>query len=106
MRTEVIGLNAWLASVQVPGISAGCPCGWSQLTVRHIVLHCPRYQRQTLLERCGTERLDEILSKPESATHAARWLVATGALEQFRVARDIAEEDLSAYRPLSVGDGW
>jgi hypothetical protein len=28
IRTEVIGLNAWLAAIQVPNISRACQCGW------------------------------------------------------------------------------
>lgn len=35
MRTEVIGLNAWLAAIQVPGVTPTCPpCGWQAQTVR------------------------------------------------------------------------
>src|SRR6266480_2176867 len=28
LRTEVLGLNGWLASINVPGIRANCGCGW------------------------------------------------------------------------------
>jgi hypothetical protein len=106
MRTEVIGLNAWLAAVQVPGVEAQCPCGEAAQTVRHIILHCTRYERLHLLEQCGTERLDEILSRPASAAHAARWLVATGALEQFKVAREIREEDTALFAPFTNSEDW
>src|SRR3954452_10241593 len=37
LRTEVIGLNAWLVSVRVPGVLSYCYCGWHAKTVRHIV---------------------------------------------------------------------
>jgi len=106
MRTEVIGLNAWLASVQVPGIEALCPYGEAAQTVRHVVLHCRRHERLLLLQRCGTERLDEILSRPTSAAHAARWLVASGALGQFRVAKEIQEEDISRFSAFEDCDQW
>jgi len=106
MRTEVIGLNAWLASIQVPGIEPLCPCGEAMQTVRHVVLHCRRHERRQLLQQCGTERLDEILSRPASAAHAARWLVASGVLNQFRVAREIEEEDDSQFTAFEDCDQW
>jgi len=109
MRTEVIGLNAWLASIQVPGIQPLCPCEEAAQTVRHVVLHCPRHgrnERLRLLERCGTERLDEVLSRPASAAHAARWLLATGVLGQFKVAREIQEEKAELFTPFVNSDEW
>ena len=106
MRTEVIGLNAWLAAIQVPEVTPACPCGWHAQTVRHILLHCPRYNRVDLLSACGTERLDDILMRPESAKHAARWLVRAGVLEQFRVAAEMAEEEIEGYRPFQTAEEW
>ena len=93
MRTEVIGLNAWLASIQVPGVPPACQCGWPAQTVRHLLLHCPRYTRDQLVQLYSTERLDEMLSRPAAAAYAARWLVNSGAMEQFRVVKEIEEED-------------
>ena len=81
MRIEVIGLKAWLASIGVPEVNPLYECGQAMQTVRHVLLHCRRYRRDGLLARCGTERLDEILSRPASAKHAARWLIAEGVLE-------------------------
>jgi hypothetical protein len=106
IRTEIIGLNAWLAAVQVPGIIPACQCGWHAQTVRHILMHCPRYERASLLEACGTERMDEILMRPECAKHAARWFVNMGILEQFRVAAEIAGEALEGYRVLPEAGEW
>ena len=106
MRTEVIGLNAWLAAAQVPDTHPSCPCGWHTQTVRHIVLHCPIYERLELLQRCGSERLDEILSRPASAAYAARWLVKSGALAQFRLSNEISEEDISLFTPFEDSEQW
>ena len=106
MRTEVIGLNAWLASVRVPGVTPACQCGWAAQTVRHVLLHCPRYNREDLLRACGTERLDEILGRPQSAAQAARWLIRSGAMEQFRVADEIAREDIRLWSPLQRVEEW
>ena len=80
MRTEVIGLNAWLAAVQVPNITPACLCGWHAQTVRHILLYYPRHERISLIQACGIERIDDILSRPLCVKYAARWLVYAGVL--------------------------
>jgi hypothetical protein len=98
LRIEVIDLNAWLAAIGVPNTHPSCSCGWSHQTVRHILIHCPNYERRELIQACGTKRLDDILNQPTSAAHAGRWLIASGSLEQFRTARDIQTEDFSSYR--------
>jgi hypothetical protein len=55
LRTEVLGLNAWLASVGVPGIDKRCSCGWPAQTVRHILLFCPNHadSRALYFQRAG-----------------------------------------------------
>jgi len=106
MRTEVIGLNAWLASVQVPGVSASCACGWHAQTVRHVLLHCPLHDRRDLLARCGTERFEDILMRPDCAKHAARWLTRSGIMDQFKVAAEIVMEDVGGYQPFAEAEEW
>jgi hypothetical protein len=79
LHTEVLGLNAWLASIQV----------W------HILLHYPNYAsgRPRLIAQTRTENPREMLSKPESAKAAAKWFVRQGVLEQFNTAKEIEAED-------------
>ena len=72
----------------------------------HLLLHYPRYERGQLVQQCGTERLDEILSRPAAAAHAARWLANSGAMEQFKVAKEIEEEDTQGYAQLKECPGW
>ena len=59
LRTEVIGLNGWLASINVPGIEAGCGCGWSTQTVHHVLIMCPLYtdRRADLVRRTESEEI-------------------------------------------------
>ena len=59
LRTEVLGLNAWLARVKVPGVSPHCPCGWHEQTVRHVFFSCPRHDetRQALVREVRSEDL-------------------------------------------------
>jgi hypothetical protein len=110
LRTEVLGLNAWLASIQVPDILPRCPCGWQAQTVRHIhvLLHCPNYasERPRLIAQTRTENLREMLSKPERAMAAAKWFVRQGVLEQFNTAREIEAEDAAQYVPFQELDSW
>jgi hypothetical protein len=102
LRTEVIGLNAWLASVRVPDVLPHCDCGWHTQTVRHILLHCPKLaqQRIELIRDTGSENLQAILTHTASAQAAARWFIRCNILAQFRVAREIEGEDVSEYAPF------
>src|SRR4051794_1109334 len=104
--TEVIGFNAWLASVGVPGIQARCECGWRAQTVRHILLHCPKYEQQRLdlIRQTQSENLRKILSSTASAQAAARWLVQCEVLQQFQVAKEIRLEDTMNYAPFPTLD--
>ena len=102
LRTEVIGLNAWLASVGVPDVLPPCGCGWQAQTVRHVLLHCPNYEQQRvdLIRDAGSEDLQAILTHAASARAAARWFVRCGILEQFRTAHAINAEDIAEYAPF------
>ncbi len=80
MRTEIIGLNAWLAAIGIPDALPACPCGWHAQTVRHVLLHCLDYDRVELLLNWGTERLEEILGRPNCVKHAARWWIESGVM--------------------------
>jgi hypothetical protein len=106
MRTEIIGLNEWLASVKVQGIPRGCLCGSPAQTVRHILIYCPRYERTDLILKCQTGRLEELIGRAECVKHAAKWLVQSGAMEQFRVAAQVDYSDTSGYRKLDDASDW
>ena len=75
LRTEVIGLNAWLASINVPGVLPRCP------QLNHLRPH--------LIATARCEDLYRILSTPESAQEAARMVIRSGLLAQFRLADEI-----------------
>ena len=74
--------------------------------MRHVLLHYNKYRREDLLVNCGTERLDEILSRPASAKYAARWLVAQGVLGQFRVAKEMEDEQAENFTPFLNCEEW
>ena len=100
MRVEVIGLNAWLASVQVPDVIPRCTCGWQAQTVHHVLIHCPHYNRSNLIQAVQSESLYTILSQPKRARHAAKWFIKQNILKQFETAQAIEEEDTSGYAPF------
>jgi hypothetical protein len=50
--------------------------------------------------------MEEILGRPECARRAARWLVRSGIMEQFRAAAEIEQEDRSGYKPFDSAEQW
>ena len=104
LRTEVIGLNSWLASINVPGTTLDCRCGWVSQTVHHVLMICPLHSsaRAELVRRTGTEDVRRMLSTPEMAQVTARWFVQQGVLQQFNLAREIdeEEEETTPFQPL------
>jgi hypothetical protein len=90
-RTGCIGLAHFLYRVQVPGIESSlCSCTNGIETPRHVLIHCQkeRGRREELKERCGG-RLDlrKLLDTPEGAKVASRWILRSGRLPQFSLAR-------------------
>src|ERR1700754_813150 len=63
IRTEKIGLNAFLTQQRVPGYTADCSCGWRRQTAKHILLHCPNFAggREGLFRDAGTNSYSEFL---------------------------------------------
>ena len=47
-----------------------------------------------------------ILARPACAQHAARWLVRSDTLDQFKVAAEIAVEGVEGYRPFEDAMMW
>jgi ribonuclease HI len=92
MRTEKIGLQAFLKARGVPGIETGrCPCRVGLQTVKHVLLECPTWnclREESLMEGPGqlgrTSDLRVWLGKAEHAKRAANFIIATGLLRQGR----------------------
>jgi hypothetical protein len=90
IRTEKIGLNAFLADRKVPGYLPGCPCGYQRQTAKHIIMHCPEHEggREELYRNAGTRNYQKMMATTRGARAAARFLQETGLLEQFRLGLD------------------
>ena len=100
LRSEVIGLQAWLAMVKVPGVTALCVCKADAQTVRHHMLYWPKYNRDRLLSETGTLYLEEMLSQVRCTRPTAQWLIRSGALPQFQTTHQAMDEDKALWHPL------
>lgn len=92
IRTERIDLNAYLHSRNVPGAnSPRCACGWSHQTAKHILMHCPDWThlRSRMLRDAGSTDYRIIVSITKDLRAAAKMMMGTELLEQFRVARTL-----------------
>ena len=86
LRTGKIGLNAYLHSRKVPGIdSPNCGCGYRLQSIEHVLLYCKKHH-QLRRDHLGPGRktLGEVLSTPKLTLKAAKFMVATRLLGQFR----------------------
>ncbi|KAI0991873.1 hypothetical protein K3495_g16314 [Podosphaera aphanis] len=94
LRTEIIGLNAWLASIGVPGISPDCSCGEHSQTVKHVLFYCPEHAelRPRMFIDARTANFSQLLTTPRGCHAAVRMLLATGRLQQFTTANLIEQE--------------
>jgi hypothetical protein len=62
--------------------------------------------RADLFCRAGSTDLQTILSTPRGAKAVSRWLIACGILPHLTLVKEIAQEDISRYRPLQGLDNW
>ena len=85
IRSEKIGLNAFLASRRVPDKTAPCPCGWARQTAKHILLFCPDFAegRDEFLTAAGSHDYSKLIATARGAKAAAKRMQQTGLLPQF-----------------------
>jgi len=91
IRTEQIGLRAYLAKRKVPGIGPECDCGEALQTLKHIVLACPNTSenRTEWLQRAGTTDYRVLTSTKRGLRMLARRIMEQGILHQFSIAREM-----------------
>jgi len=90
-RTGRTGLAHFLYRARVPGVESDlCSCGNGPETPRHVLIHCEKeIEQRGELRKAGGGRLDlrKLLDTPEGARVAGRWVVRSGRLPQFSLAR-------------------
>ena len=95
-RTGRTGLASFLYWIGVPEFkSPVCRCGQEEETPYHVLRHRPLEEgnRQSLRTMCeGGIDVVRLLNTPEGAGVAARWIVQSGRLSQFRVAKALSYE--------------
>jgi len=104
IRTEHIGLGAYLTKRRVPGATPECPCGYRAQTVKHILIFCCKRQqaRERLFREAGTSKWKELVNTRRGLNAAARWMIHEAVLDQFSLARD--EEQERDRREAGVGN--
>ena len=90
LRTEKIGLRAFLFSRKVPGITPDCDCGWPRQTAKHIILYCPNViDRPQMLRDAGTTDYIQLTTHPPAVRVLTRWLIQQRILSQFSLAAEL-----------------
>ena len=70
-------------------------------TPKHVVMFCPNLAgRDHMLDAAGTTDYSTLLNTRKGLHAVTSWLLQRGALSQFSAAKEMAEEDQSAWRPL------
>jgi hypothetical protein len=98
LRTERIGLNAFLYKQKVPDIvSPIYPYSNGNQTVKHMLIHCADLAptRRQLFADTGTTSFEVMLSDNLKARAAAKWAIKNKILEQFR----LVEAETRGERP-------
>jgi exonuclease III len=87
IRTEKIGLNAFLADRKVPGFLPYCTCGYHRQTAKHVIMHCPDRDngREIMFQAAGTHDYGKMLATARGVKAAAKFLQGTGLLSQFQL---------------------
>jgi len=90
IRTEHIGLGAYLTKRRVPGARPECTCRYRIQTVKHILIFCPARQqaRERLFREAGTSNWKDLANTRRGLTAAARWMIQEAVLDQFSLAKD------------------
>jgi len=94
IRTEHIGLGAYLTKRRVPGATPECSCGYRAQTVKHILIFCHKRQqaRERLFREAGTSNWKDLVNTRRGLQAAARWMIHEAVLDQFSLARDEEQE--------------
>jgi hypothetical protein len=105
MRTECVGLNAFLFERRVPEVRPRYECGQAWETVTHVITQCPNLARQRLQlrEKLGHDDVRTALSGQDAAV-TVRWFMALGRIHQFDLAKRLEETWAAAPRRRGEGE--
>lgn len=95
-RTGKIGLRAFLYNRRVPGVDTPeCPCGSGPQTAEHLFCECndPRSRPLRDIGYTTAEGVREALSSPSQVLQIARGVIASGWLQEYRLAEKLGYEE-------------
>ena len=96
LRTGKTGLAGFLHRRGIPGYSSpACTCGHHCDTVKHNLIHCPRWKVQRrVLETGGWVNSKCLLSSPKGGALVSSWWLKLGLLHQFRLAKELKADEV------------
>ena len=95
MRTGHIGLRAYLFSQRVPGtLTPWCNCGMGRETVAHLLLDCTASDRPPDLR--SRRDLDEAIIDPDRCRDLVAWVMDSGRLSEYALARNLGANRTAA----------
>lgn len=91
IRTERIGLRAYLALRGVPGYTPECSCGFARQTAKHIIKYCPDFSqaRSRMWGAGGPQDYRTLVTTAKGLKEASRFMIQTGLLGQFSLAAEL-----------------
>ena len=92
IRSEHIGLNAYLYRRKVPGVDEPrCQCGYPSQNAQHMVMVCPQWTkgRGDVLRKARNRTFEAMMDSPEDVGRISKWIQAGGFIEQFRLTREV-----------------
>ena len=91
MRTGHPSLRVYLFSRRVPGITTPwCRCAESRETPRHILLGCEPEEEERpgiIKDLRSKQDIEDALEDPAASREIVRWLMTTGRIKEFDLAR-------------------
>ena len=92
IRSEHIGLNAYLHRRNVPGVEdPRCQCGYPSQNAKHMVMVCPQWAqgRGEVLRKARNRSFEAMMDNAEDVGRITKWIQREGWIEQFRLTRAV-----------------
>ena len=90
LRTGCIGLGYFLSKRRVPGASKSCECDeLSKDTPRHLLTECTQHGLKPWDAPERQRGFWELLSNPAAAKEVTEWVIKSGRLPQFDLAKEL-----------------